>query len=289
MALVKILASIMIVSIMIGAGLQVDRARLMQTLRQYGLLGRAFIANFVLVPLFAILLVRFFQVESGVAIGIVLMSIAPGVPFLPSSAGRSRGGSLSFALTIAFCFAALSVITIPLTIALIAAVIPSAPIAAVPGAKFLTTLVAFQLVPLVLGALIGPKLPAETAAKAVKILHFAFLGSALIVIVLLFPRLISSIASVFGFGRLLIIAAIGLFSLLIGWLLGGPQREYRRTLSIGTLMRNIGLCALIGTSPQFAGTLVVPTIFSYFIITLVLSLLVSVFYTRTKDVPGTAT
>jgi BASS family bile acid:Na+ symporter len=286
MTLPNIVALIMIVSVMLGAGLQVDRERLAETLRHYRLLGRAFLANFVLVPLCAILLVRFFHVELGVAIGIVLMSMAPGVPFLANVAGRTAGGSLSFALTISFCFAALSVVTIPLTIALMAAILPSAPVPPVPALKFLTTLVAFQLVPLVLGALIGPKLPTPKAAKLVKLLHFIFIGAALVLVAIIFPRLIDSISSVYGFGRLLIIAGIGVFSLLIGWLLGGPDREYRRTLSIATLLRNIGLCALIGTSPQFAGTLVVPTIFSYFIITFALSLPVRVFFRRTKDAPA---
>jgi bile acid:Na+ symporter, BASS family len=289
MPLPKLLALLMIVSVMLGAGLQVDRQDLVETLHRYGLLGRAFLANFVLVPLFAILLVRFFHVESGVAIGIVLMSMAPGVPFLANSAGRAGGGSLSFALTITFCFAALSVVTIPLTIAIIAAIIPTAPVPKVPIGQFLTTLVVFQLVPLVLGALIGPRLATPTADKTVKILHVVFVGAALVLVALIFPRLVSSVASVYGFGRLLIIAAIGIFSLLIGWLLGGPDREYRRTLSIATLLRNIGLCALIGTSSEFAGTLVVPTIFSYFIITFALSLPVRVFFKRTKDLPGGAT
>src|ERR1700693_814276 len=171
MTLVKALALIMIVSTMVGAGLQVDRQRLVETLRQYGLLGRAFLANFILVRFLAILLIQFFHVERGVAIGIVLMSMAPGVPFLVNSAGRAGGGSLSFAITIAFCFTTLSVITIPLTIALIALIIPSAPVPPVPGLKFLTTLVAFQLVPLVLGALIAPRLAPATAEKVVKILH----------------------------------------------------------------------------------------------------------------------
>ena len=283
MQLPKILALIMIVSIMFSAGLQVDRQRLSQTLRQYGLLGRALLANFVLVPLFALLLVRLFHVNSEVAIGIVLMSMAPGVPFLANSAGRSGGGSLSFALTISFFFAALSVITIPLTIALIAYFVPAAPVPPVPIARFLTTLVAFQLVPLVLGGLIGPRLPAATADRLVKILHLVFLGSSLVLVVLIFPRIVSSVASVYGFGQLTIIAAVGIFSVAAGWLLGGPDRQYRRTLSIATLMRNIGLCALVGTNPQFAGTLVVPTIFAYFIVTFLISLPVRVYFAKTKS------
>jgi|HubBroStandDraft_5_1064220.scaffolds.fasta_scaffold00010_73 BASS family bile acid:Na+ symporter len=282
MALVKVLALIMIVSTMIGAGLQVDRQRLVETLRQYGLLGRAFLANFVLVPLLAILLVRFFHVERGVAIGIVLMSMAPGVPFLVNAAGRAKGGSLSFAITISFCFTALSVITIPLTIALINLIVPSAPVPPVPALKFLTTLVVFQLVPLVLGALIASRLAPSMAEKVVKALHILFVLAALVLVVLIFKTIVGSVSAVYGHGNLFIIAAIGVFSILFGWLLGGPDSQYRRTLAIATLLRNIGLCVLIGTQTIFEGTLVLPTIFAYFVITFILSLPIRVYFTRTK-------
>ncbi|HTA38474.1 MAG TPA: bile acid:sodium symporter [Candidatus Acidoferrales bacterium] len=281
----KILALIMIVSTMLGAGLQIDRERLVETLRQYGLLGKALLANFVLVPLVAVLLVKLIHVDTGFAIGIVLMSMAPGVPFLANSAGRSGGGSLSFALTIAFFFAALSIVTIPITIALVP---PPTDAAHVPIFKFLTTLVVFQLVPLILGALIGPRMAPAAVEKTTKVLHLLFFAATLVFIVLMFPSLASSVSKVYGFGHLLIIACVGLFSVGIGWLLGGPRRDYRRTLSIATLMRNIGLCVLIGTDPVFANTLVLPTIFTYFIITFAIGLPVRIFYRRTKEEPAAA-
>lgn len=34
-------------------------------------------------------------------------------------------------------------------------------------------------------------------------------------------------------------------SMVIGWPLGGPRREYRRILATGTSMRNVGLCGVI--------------------------------------------
>jgi BASS family bile acid:Na+ symporter len=285
MMLPKILALIMIVSTMFGAGLQIDRERLVDTLRQYGLLAKAFLANFILVPLAAVLLVKLIHVDSGFAIGIVLMSMAPGVPFLVNSAGRAGGGSLSFALTIAFCFAALSVITIPITLELVP---PPTDAAHVPIMRFLTTLVAFQLVPLLAGALIGPRLAAPLLEKIVKISHLLFFAATLVLLVLVFPKLADSVSRVYGYGHLLIIACIGVFSVAIGWLLGGPRRDYRRTLSIATMMRNIGLCSLIGTDPVFANTLVLPTIFTYFIVTFLISLPVRIFYKRTKEATAAA-
>jgi hypothetical protein len=216
----------------------------------------------------------------------VLMSMAPGVPFLANSAGRAGGGSLSFALTIAFCFAALSVITIPITIDL---VLPPDQAANVPVAKFLTTLVAFQLLPLVAGALIGPRLAPALVEKLTKVFRLLFFAAALGLVVIIFPLIVDSVSKVYGYGHLLVIAVVALFSVGIGWLLGGPRREYRRTLSIATLMRNIGLCTLIGTDPIFKDTLVLPTIFTYFAVSFVISLPVRVFFKRTKGAPAEAT
>jgi hypothetical protein len=179
-------------------------------------------------------------------------------------------------------FSALSVVTIPLTIAIIALVVPSAPVPPVPALKFLTTLVVFQLVPLILGALIGPRLAPSMAEKVVKALHVLFVLAALVFVVLIFKTIVDSVSAVYGHGNLFIIAGIGVFSILLGWLFGGPHRHYRRTLAIATLMRNIGLCVLIGTQTIFQGTLVLPTIFAYFVITFVLSLPVRAYFKRTK-------
>jgi len=279
---IKLLAMVMIVSVMLSAGLQVDLTQIKQTLRDYGLLARALLTNFVLVPIFAVFLVRYFQVESGVATGIVLMSLAPGVPFIVNTAGRKQGGSLSLVLTFAFCFTALSVVTIPLSLPF---ALPNVE-TQLPASKFLTTLVLFQFLPLVVGALIAPRISEDSAAKITKVLHFIFLGAVLVLLVLAFPKIVSSISAVAGFGHLLIIAAVGVFSALVGWLMGGANREYRRTLSIATTMRNIGLCALIASDDAFAGTLVLPTILSYFIVTILLTLPLGMLYARTKETPA---
>lgn len=278
MATAKILALIMIIATMLGAGLQVDRQRLIETLRQYGLLGRALLANFVLLPAFAYFVVRAFHVNDDVSTGILLMAMAPGVPFLVNSAGRKEGGSLAFALTIAFLFSALSVVTIPITAGLL---LPTNELSRTPGDRFLTTLVAFQLVPLVVGALIAPRLSPAILEKSVKALQLIFLAAAVVLVILVFPKVIASVSAVYGFGQLAVIVLVGLFAVAVGWLLGGPDRAYQRTLAIATLLRNIGLCVLIGTS-QFADTLVVPTVIAYFVVTFCLSIPIRIYLQRTS-------
>ena len=232
----------------------------------------------MLVPLAAVILVRFFHTNLEVATGIVLMSLAPGVPFLVNSAGRKAGGSLAFALTIAFFFAALSVVTIPLTVELIRPA--SAP--NIPVLRFLTTLVLFQLVPLAAGAILGPRLPGPAADRLVKILHLTFLAAAVALFVVLIGRIVQSVSVIYGYGHLWIIIILGAFSVAVGWLLGGPDDQYRRTLSIATLLRNVGLCSLIASADEFKGTLVLPAVLSYFIITVLLSLPVRIYYAKRK-------
>ncbi len=53
------------------------------------------------------------------------------------------------------------------------------------------------------------------------------------------------------------ILVLVLLSIATGWILGGPQPEYRRTLSIATALRNIGTCTVIATA-TFPDTLVGP-------------------------------
>jgi bile acid:Na+ symporter, BASS family len=273
----KFLALVLIVSAMFGAGLQVDRRHLVETLHHYDLIGKALLANFVLVPAFAFAMVAVAHLESGIATGILLMAMAPGVPFIVRSAGRKLGGSLAFATEIAVFFSALSVITIPITARVL---LPPDAQLRVPAQSFLTTLIAFQLAPLLLGIFIAPYIAANVKVRALKVVDLVFMVAGVVFLVLAFPKLATSVGAVYGFGRLAVIAAIGIFSLAAGWLFGGPETEHRRTLAIATDLRNVGLCLAIGTA-QFADTLAVPAIVAYFVVTFCLSIPVRIYLKRT--------
>jgi len=280
---VKLLALVLLVTTMLGAGLQVDVKRFGVLLRNYGLLIRALLVNFVLVPGFAVLVVRTLHAGEFVSIGIVLMALAPGVPFLVNSAGRKQGGSMTFALAISFCFTAISVVTIPLTAAL---VLPGGSSFAIDGPAFFMKLGLFQLLPLVAGALIATRLAPATSEKLAKGLGLVFLVAAVALLVTILPKLVQYVSSLVGFGHLWIIALVALFSGASGWLFGGPDIAYRRTLSIATLMRNVGICASIGAGETFANTLVLPTIATYFVVSFVISIPARILYARTKETPA---
>jgi bile acid:Na+ symporter, BASS family len=279
----KIAAVVMLISLMLSAGLQINLAHLMAALKDVGLLARALLANFIIVPLFGVALARLFHLEGFVAVGFLLMAIAPGVPFLVRAAGRQPGGSLGFAAALAFILPALSIITIPLTVYL---VLPRDLQAHVPYGQILIGLVGFQLVPLLIGLVVADRAPAF-AAKLKRPLTLLFFVAVLALLVVLAPELFKDVASVYGSRGMLAMLAIVLASVLTGYVLGGPEVEYRRTLSIATALRNIGTCIVIATL-SFPLTLAAPTVLVYFLIQFVVTVVFRIIFQRTTAATASA-
>lgn len=273
----RIIAAIMLVSLTFGSGLEVNREHLRAVLRDTGLLGRALLANFVVVPILGVLLARAFRLPPPVETGFLLMAIAPGVPFVLASV-RKRGGSLGLAVALAFLLPLLSIVTVPATAAL---VLPTVAKAHLPLARFVVTLLLLQLLPLLAGIAVGALAP-ETASKLSRPLRVLFFASALALVIVLAPLLVRDVATVYGSNGMWAMLCLVVLSLVTGWLLGAPAREDRRVLAIGTALRNIGLCALIATA-SFSDAAVAATVLTYFLIQFVITTLVGVYFARTAQ------
>lgn len=272
----KLVAIVMLVSLTFGAGLDVNVAHLMSVLKNYRLIGGALLANIVIVPLLGVLLVRTFDLEPLVATGFLLMAISPGVPFLVRAAGRKKGGSLGLAVTLAVILPAVSILTVPVTAAL---VLSPSQAAHVPVVQFFMTLVLFQLVPIVLGVVVADRAPG-LAAKLERPMLILFLVTLVALLAMLAPTLIADVKSVYGSRGMFAALLLTVLAIGTGWLFGGSEREYRRTLAIGTGLRNIGLCALIATT-NFPDSLVASTVMSYLLVQAVVCTLVGIYFTRT--------
>lgn len=274
---IKLIAVIMLVSLMLQCGLQVDRARIVAVLKDYALLGRALLANVILVPLFAAVLVRAFHLSDAIAAGILLMAIAPGVPFLPNAAGKRAGGSLDFALALCFVMPAISIVSAPLTARV---VFPPLAQAAMPVTSLIVTLTVFQLLPLVIGLLISDRAP-RPAAKLVRPLAVVVAICIIAVLLMLAPAVAKAVATVYGTYGLLTALLVILFSLGSGWLLGGPQAPYRNTLALATVLRNIGLALLIATL-NFPETAAAAMVIGYFLVQVVVSTIAGRLFARSS-------
>jgi bile acid:Na+ symporter, BASS family len=276
MNLEKLTAAIMLVALTFGAGSQVNRQHLVAAFKNVNLIVWALIANFIVIPALGVLLAKLFRLPPYIATGYLLMAIAPGVPLVLASV-RKRGGSLGFAVALELLLPLLSIITVPLTAAL---VLPAAA-GEIPVGQFVKTLVLFQLVPLLVGIVVGYRAP-TLAQKFARPLELVFFIAAIALIVVVFPKLVVSVATVYGSRGMLAMLCLVLSSLAIGWAFGAPARENRRVLAIGSTLRNIGLCALIATT-NFREVQVIASVMCYFIVQFTVVTLVGIYFARTAE------
>src|SRR5262249_60180686 len=73
-----------VVSSMLSVGLGITLREIAQPLRNTRLVVMALLANFVVVPFAALVIVRLIHLEVDHQIGLILLSIAAGAPFLPT-------------------------------------------------------------------------------------------------------------------------------------------------------------------------------------------------------------
>jgi bile acid:Na+ symporter, BASS family len=276
----KIIVVVLLVSIMLHAGLQVNIEHLTAVLKNYSLLARAFLANFILVPIYGVALVRLFHLQEPIAIGILLMACAPGVPFVLLQAGRKKGGSLGFGICLAFLMPLVSLITVPITLPL---VLPANAAAHIPTASLVTNIVLFQLIPLLVGLAICQRAP-SLAEKLTRPVGLLMVLTILALLAVLFPAIIRAVSTVYGSYGMITALLVVLLSVVTGWLLGGPDPSYRRTLAIGTDLRNIGLASLVATT-DFPRTSVGAMVICYFIVQFVVGLLAGRTFAKHMEEP----
>ncbi|MBV8081584.1 MAG: bile acid:sodium symporter [Candidatus Eremiobacteraeota bacterium] len=257
-----------------------NRANLIALLKDWWLLARAIIANFIIVPVLGVLLVRAFRLSDDVATGVLLMAIAPGGLGVIMSGGRKHGGSLDLAVSLALIFGLLSFITIPITAPL---VLPAGEAANIPAGRLISILL-FQVVPLLLGTFVAYRAPAVAERLARPFTLITYLGM-LVILVIVGPKIWASITTVYGSRGMLTELTLIVLSLITGYLAGGPLREHRRTLSLGTAVRVFALALAISTA-QFPGTDVTAAVLTYFVLQVLVSLVVGAIYGRTAQPAG---
>jgi bile acid:Na+ symporter, BASS family len=277
MVLQKVVPIVLLVSLTFTAGLLVDRAAMVDALKRVGVLLRALIANFVIVPALAFLVARAYHLADPIAIGLLLMAMAPGVPFIMAAAGRKKGGSLELAIELVFIMTALSTFTIPITARLL---LPEGHGTGISLGQ-LRALGLYQLLPLLLGALLAGRRPA-IAARITPFFKRLNVISMLALFAMIMPQIVRSVALLFGsFGTLAILTTV-LLALATGWLAGGRREEYRHTVAIGTTLRNPGAAAVIAST--FSNPAVQAGVVTYLIVQFVVASIAGNFFKRSS--PG---
>jgi BASS family bile acid:Na+ symporter len=272
MNMIEVILLVLKASIMLSVfaiGLKATFAEATFLFRRPGQLFRAFLSMNVFMPLVALALAMPFDLHPAVKIALVVISVSPTPPIFPKKAHKA-GGKDEYDIGLLVAAAVLAVILIPLTLEIFEKItgVPLAMQALSVALLVLTTILA----PLLVGMAVRKIAPAiaDRAAKPIGVL------ASVLLILSALPVLIGMAPTVFSFigdGRILSLAAFALAGLIIGHLLGGPERENRPVLALATACRHPAVALAIAHANFPNQKLTAAAVFLYVISGAILSAL----------------
>ena len=231
--------------------------------------ARAMLAMFVAMPLFVLGLALAVPIQPAVLAALLALSISPMPPILPIKE-RKAGAGLDYALGIQVTATFLSLAIAPLWILVFERIagraFPFRPVA------MLVTLLMTVVAPLVLGIVVNRLLP-DLARKLEKPVSRVALVALLAGAPVLLWKLGPAMGATLGGGTLAIMVLVAVFGLVVGYLLGGPDRGNRGALALATSARHPGVAIGLATA-LFAGAAmpVIGAVLVYFLVSAVIGM-----------------
>jgi BASS family bile acid:Na+ symporter len=220
--------------VMFSIGLRTSSGELLNILRARSLLARTILANCILIPAIGLLLVFVFSLSPDATTGMLLLAAIPGTPIALQFTRRAKT-KLAFAATMTFVLSMVSVAMTPLAIEVMRR---TGQRNERPILVLIVSIGLYVALPLIAGLWAVRRDP-KTGSRLV-------LPSGLIATIAFFllmweTRLLRHQAfnAVIGGGSALAMFLLLVSSMLIGWMIGGPDAETRRIVATSTGMRNV--------------------------------------------------
>jgi len=253
-----------IVCIVFSLGLMSTVSDLLFLWRRPGLLLRSLVAMLIVMPVVAVGLTQWLDARNTSEIALIAMAISPMPPLLPRREVKA-GGLQPYAISLLATLALLAIVTIPLSVQLLAAYYGkplTSPASAIARLAFISVL-------LPLGAGIGVRAWTTIAERLVR--PVSQLGTLLLVIgsLLLLSGTWRDIWGAIGDGTLALVAAFVAFGLVVGRLLGGPDPRQATVLGLSTACRHPAITLSIA-SANFPDERFGATVALYLVVGLVL-------------------
>ncbi len=260
--------TVSVLALVFALGLKATTAEATFSFRHPRLLLRGFLAMAVVVPVVAAAFAKLTDLSRPVTIAILAMAIAPVPPILPIS--QLKGGArqeYSYGMLVAA--ALLSVITVPVAVMVLGALFGEetrfAPLAIVK-IVFISV-----LAPVALGMAVRhfwPDVAERLAPWLMKTANVVMVVAMLPILARAWPAmrgLMSAGTSV------AVVLAVVVVAIAAGHLLGGPNREDRVALAIGSAVRHPGVALALARTHTPDEPLVPAAILTYFLTALVLT------------------
>lgn len=253
-----------VVAGMAGLGLGLTVTQITTPLRDVRLLVTVLVANFVAVPLIAVLAARVLPMDDSSASAVILLGCCAGAPFLPTLAKLAKGdqalsvGTMILLMVVTIGFAP---VVVPLAVEGVS----------VSAGDIASSLVIFMLVPLCLGLVVRARYSdlAESVVGGFNRASSAGLIVGMVAGLLVTWRdVFGSIGSWIFIGAIIVIAA----GLGAGWLFSaGRSASDRLVLGLATAQRNVSAALVIAAS--MGGEVIVRTLVAALVVPILLIVL----------------
>jgi len=236
-----------VVTSIAAMGLNLTVKEIIAPWKKKGLLSISLLANFVVVPLFALLIMKIIPLDIDLATGLIIVAAAAGAPSLPKAMHIIRG-NVAYAVGLTMILILVTIVYMPIMLPyLIEGVY-------VDQTSTALYLVIFMLIPLVVAMAVRKLVPA-CAQRLYPVIDRASDLSIIAVLLIYTFGLFTSDFSIragalLGLEGIIVAVLFILGSFLIGYLMGGVELRNRQVLAFGTGFRNVS-AALVVISANF--------------------------------------
>lgn len=229
-----------VVASMAALGLDLTLKKVIEPLSDLLLLIKVIVANFLLIPALAYLILFIVPVNEGFRIGLILLATSAGAPFLPKLVQVAKG-KVAMSVGVMVLLMLVTVIYVPLALPLLL------PGVAVNPLEIASSLVVLMLLPMTAGLLINYRYK-ELAALLQNTLsqtsNFGLMLGFVALLILNWRNLLATVGSGAIVSALLLI--LGAF--IIGWLSAGKDATAKPVLALGAAQRNISAALVVAGS-----------------------------------------
>lgn len=241
--MILLAVQVSIVLTVFGFGLAAELDDVLYVVRRPLRFLRSFVAMFIVMPLVALGIDKAFELRLAVEVALMALALSPVPPLLKKKQGKA-GGRESYALGLLVTMGLLSIVVVPLGLALLGPVFDRS--FEMSSIAIATVIFKAVILPLSAGMAIralAPRLAARFSGPA------SVIGTVLLVLVALLILSASwrAIVAQFGNGTLLALAVFIVVGLVAGHCLGGPDPHDRTVLALSTASRHPGIALALAS------------------------------------------
>ena len=256
-----------IVTTMLSMGLSFTPKEFLEPLKNKSLILKSLSVNFILVPIFAFIILQLIPLQQGLAIGLILMATAAGSPFMLKLVQFMKG-DIKFAVGLMLILSLVTLIYMPVMLSILL------PGVSVNHISIATSLLVLIVLPLLCGTVVKSRY--NKIAKTIQP-TFNQISNIFIFIVMIIYLVLNyqEFIAVFGTGALIASLIFILAAFLAGYFLGGPSKNTKPVLGLGTSMRNSSAAFVVAVTNFSSEYDVMAMIIVVYMLSIIIMLIVS--------------